>query len=66
MIGHEQLFCEVRDDCGVRYVVPVDKLDAWYDWVAAVVAGQTDADAVPPWAHFVGARNVQFSGWEVV
>ena len=65
MIGNEQLFSEVRDDCGITYVVPVDQLDAWYDWVAAVQAGQADGDKVPDWAHFIGARNVQFSNWRI-
>lgn len=65
MIGAEQFFSDVCDDCGVRYIVPVDKLDAWYDWVAAVIAGQTNAEEVPPWAHFVGGRTVQFSNWRI-
>ncbi len=65
-VGEPQWNTEVVDDIGLRYVVPLDKLDAWYDWVAAVVDGHTPNVDTPDWAHCVGSHNVQFTEWKAL
>jgi len=63
ILGDPQWYALVQDDGLQNFVVPVDKLDLWYDWVDRVIDGDQDRNDWPVWAIGVDSRGVEFTEW---